>query len=362
MESVNLQNSESFERRLLLQTLKAGENLLMSPYCIYLALCLLSNGANGETKNEMFDFLKINASQDEFNVEMKKMLLLLSQKSEDEVFEIANAIFTKPETSDMMNTISENIYQAKVEKLLSVEQVNQWVSNKTHGKINNILNSIECDMILISTIYFLGKWVYSFDKNSTKLLPFYGTTSTNNICPFMNLTIKDKINYYSNNFYEYVELPYKGNNISAHFFLPKQNTEIDKVFQMVIESGMNEIKPSCKYEIQLSIPKFSFRQNIQLKEILAGMGMKLSMSTAADFTSLTRDMVPLFVQEVIHETFIEINEEGTEAAAVTAIKMTRCISVNHTKKIKLEFNRPFILLIKHQNIEQILFAAKIENL
>jgi serpin B len=311
----------AFEEKLITNILQSGKNLLISPFSIYLVLCLLSNGADGDTQKELLSLLDINSLSDHNKI-LQALLQEISNNKNGKIFKFANGIFTKVTPSKYMQDISNRIYQAEIQTLKSANQVNKWVAEKTNNKITNLIESANYDMILVSTLYFLGKWESKFDSKLTSYQPFYGKASTNNKCKFMNGTFDKEFLYYENEIAEFIELPYQGGNITARFFLPK-NIDADELLKILISSDVNaeyvtNAEKNCK--IWLSIPIFKLRLNEKIKDTLIKIGMTTSFTESADFSKLTHYKAPLYVDDILHQTLIEIHENGTEAAAVTVVK------------------------------------------
>ena len=200
-----------------------GENLIISPLSIFQALSLAANGAKGQTQSEMLELLQYDTldALNQVNFE------ILSVIEEYTTIDIANAIMTKFTPLKKFRTVSKK-YLAPIEPLKSVEQVNEWCSNKTHGKITKILDELEglSAMIIINAVYFRGEWALKFEKDMTKKLPFYNLGSQKTEVDTM--TQISYFSYYEDKNVQAVRLHFQMDDMSAIVILPQNGTDINK--------------------------------------------------------------------------------------------------------------------------------------
>ena len=206
---------------------KAGENLIISPLSIFQALSLAANGAKGETQSEMFELLQKN-SIEELNDLNYKIIEIFKKYS---TLEIANAVMTKFTPLDSFVEISEN-YLAPVEPLVSAEQINNWCSEKTHGKIEKIIDKLDPNilMMIINAVYFKGEWYSKFDAYYTKKLPFYNLGTEEKEIDTMNKISHFK--YYEDKKVQAIELRFLKDYMSAIIILPAEGTDINKYIKL----------------------------------------------------------------------------------------------------------------------------------
>jgi serpin B len=345
------------------------DNIMVSPLSVSLALAMTYNGANAETKTAMEETLKVyGLSPDDINQSYKNLVTALQSLDPKVVLEIANAIFYKQGFQVENNFVStnKNYYDAEVEALdfnspEAVDEINDWVADKTHDKIDNIIDNISADhvMFLLNAIYFNGIWQTEFDKDNTKDLPFYTENDGTINVPSMQKT--DAVPYVSNNLFSAVQLGYGAGNYSMYVFLPQQDNSIQDIIDQLNENTwsewMDSFKDSANIDIQL--PRLKYEYEIKLDQVLSDMGMGIAFTGNADFTGINKGG-NLKIDYVKHKTFIEVNEQGTEAAAVTvvAIELT---SVGPPQNIQFRVNSPFFYAITEKDTGAILFMGTVKN-
>ena len=343
-----------------------GKNLVLSPISIFQILSLTSNGANGPTKEEMLETLQ-NSNDISLNSINYNLLKVLKNFT---TLEIANAVMTKVDPEKKFTEICNN-YLALITKLETAEQVNNWCSQKTHGKINKIISEIPEDvkMILLNAVYFKGLWESEFTKKQTKLKSFYNLNK--NEVKVETMYKLGFFNYYEGDDIQAVEIPYKKDKMSAVIILPKKeldiNTWINKISNN--QNNLNSIINKLSFQrVHLELPKFKFEYLVELKETLQNLGMSTAFTENADFTELSQKE-DLKIDSVIQKSFIKVDEEGTEAAAVTMVRVSVKKSAGPIRRKEIirimKVNRPFLFLIKSSLLPEdynLLFMAKIEKL
>ena len=342
---------------------KKGENLIISPLSIFQALSLTANGAKGKTQSEMLDLLQCKSIDDLNKVNYQ----ILSAFKDFTTIDIANAVMTKFTPLEDFISIAKK-YSAPIEPLVSVEQVNKWCSEKTHGKIDKILDELDpyTRMILLNAVYFKGEWVSKFKSVQTKKLPFYNLGKEEKEVDTM-----DKINhfkYYEDKKVQAIELLFKDDYMSAIIILPAEGTDVNKYIDTlsISNSEYNKIIDGLKRaKVHLQLPKFELEFKEKLNEVLKDLGMYNAFSEIdADFTGL-REEGQLFVNQVIHKTYLKVFEDGCEAAAVTAIEVATNSLPIEEKIYDMKINRPFLFLLKNSKLPagyDLVFMSKIEKL
>ena len=345
---------------------KKGQNLIISPLSIYQVLSLLSNGARGETLNEMLEVLGSPNTDDLNYINEKKIINIITQFS---TLDIANAIMTKCEPTKSL-LLYAKAYSANVELLENVEQVNNWCSENTHGKINQIIEELDPNtvMILLNAVYFKGKWVYPFEKYVNQKLPFYNLGKDKILLDTM--IQEETFNYYQDSEVQIVELPFEEDLMSAIIILPSENIEINKYIKTSL-SKINELINKSNYvKVHLELPKFELEFDENINDALKKLGMKkIFDNKKADLSGLCKDRNDLFVDSVIHKTYLKVNEDGTEAAAITAVIAELLSVYDSNKKEELIYrmivNRPFLFLLKNSRLPEgynMVFISKIEKI
>ena len=343
---------------------KTGENLIISPLSIFQALSLAANGAKGDTLSEMIDLLESPSIDDLNQINYE----IISAINKFKTIDIANAVMTRFTPIQEFTDIAEQ-YCAPIEPLESAEQVNNWCSEKTHGKIDKILDylSPETVMIILNAVYFKDEWMLQFEEDVTKDLPFYnlGTTETK----VKTMSQIEYFNYYEDKKVQAIEMRFMEDAMTALIILPAEGTDINKYINTLSTSSdeYNKIIDGLDYvKVHIQLPKFEVRFYEKLNEVLNDLGMYNAFnSNYADFTGLRKEG-GLFISSVLHKTYLKVNELGTEAAAVTAISYEGASFPGQEEKIyDMKVNRPFLFLLKNDRLPKgynLVFMAKIETI
>lgn len=348
------------------------ENTMISPLSISVALAMTYNGADGETKTEMEKTLNLyDLTPDEINASYKMLLAALQSLDEDVALKIANAIFYADGFSVKSNFVSTNheYYNAEVESLnfdspSAVKTINDWVAEKTNDKILKIIENLSTNdkMILLNAIYFNGIWSKKFDENGTEIRNFRKIDGTILEIPMMNK--EDKLNYSSNELFDAIELPYGNRHYNMVLLLPEDGkTSEDIIEELSNENWKNWIGGfEMEENVVVTMPRFKFAFDVELKNVLKEMGMlKAFIPYQADFSGIA-DVDDLHISSVLHKSFIDVNENGTEAAAVTAVTIgTTSVGPGTVQKIYFTVNKPFVFAITEKDTEAILFIGEVQN-
>ena len=342
---------------------KIGENLIISPLSIFQALSLVANGAKGETLSEMLDLLQTD-SLDNLNKINYQIISIFKQFS---TIDIANAVMSKFTPLKNFTIIAEK-YLAPIEPLISVEQVNNWCKNKTHGKIDKILDELDPNalMVILNAVYFKGEWALKFNNHSTIKLPFYNLGSKEiNVDTMVKI---DHFNYYEDKKVQAIQLKFIEDLMSAIIILPSEENDINKYINTLSLSNDEYAKiiKGLKYaKVNINLPKFELEFSQKMNEILKSLGMYNAFDqNYADFT-LMREEGDLYINKVIHKTYLKVFEDGCEAAAVTAIEGAGGAMHVEEKIYDMKINRPFLFLLKNDrlpNDHDLVFISKIEKL
>lgn len=350
---------------------KAGvnDNTMISPLSISLALSMTYNGAAGDTKSEMEKTMKLfGLTADQINNAHRALIEALKSADPDVKLRIANAIYY----DRMLNvreefvTVNQKYYDASVTALnfSSVDAlgiVNGWVSKKTEGKIPTIIDQIDADlvMILLNAVYFNGIWKSKFGDKDTHSLPFwFGNGSSQEVATMSQETA---LEYMNNSLFSAVHLPYGKGQYQMTVILPNAGKSTADVIAELDNENWNEWMKGFRMEnkVVVKMPRFKFEWKMKLNEILSSMGMTSAFTPyVADFSGINsgRD---LFIGYVIHKTFVDVNENGTEAAAVTAVGMfTTGMPVDPPQKIYFTVDRPFLFSITEKTTGTILFIGE----
>lgn len=351
--------------RAVLEHEEANKNVMISPLSVSLALSMTYNGAENDTKIAMEQVLEMTGlSMDEINDLNKQLVNALLAHDPQVILEIANSIWYRDGFSVKSDFIDRNqtYYDAVVMAMdfndpKTVDIINDWVSEKTHEKIDKIIDQINPDsfMFLINAIYFKGAWRYEFDEKSTHDTQFYISEEQSVEVPMMTMDID--ANMLHNDLFTALELPYGKGNWSMFLFLPNFEQTLDDVIEAFTANNWNTWMSGFAEmtDITVQIPRFKFAYDTSLKDVLKAMGMEVAFTPAADFSGILEGG-QLMISDVKHKSFIEVNEEGTEAAAVTSVEIVFTSIGNF-----FSANRPFLFAIAEKSSGTILFAGRVTN-
>ncbi len=349
----------------ILAEAEEDENVMISPMSVSLALSMTYNGAEGDTRIAMEQAMEMSGlSRDQLNELNQQLVTALLAHDPNVILEIANSIWYRNDFVVQQDFIDLNqqYYDAVVNALdfsdaNTKDVINQWVADKTHDKIDQIVDQIspESFMFLINAIYFKGAWKYQFDTQDTFDGEFMFEDGGSVSVPMMRQEVD--INTLNNDLFSAIELPYGEGNWSMFIFVPRYDKSVNEITESLSSDTWNkwmkEFVPST--EVNLMIPKFSFEFEKSLKESLMAMGMEVAFSTAADFSGILEGG-GIMISDVKHKTFIEVNEEGTEAAAVTSVEIELTSAGNY-----FNANKPFLFVIAEKSSNTILFAGRLMN-
>lgn len=351
---------------------RADENVFISPLSISMALGMTLNGAEGNTEEEMEAVLELaGLTQEEINRSYQSLIKLLTNLDPRVKFEIANSIWTRQgfEVKEPFYRNNREYFDAEVAEVdfnsgETAGRINGWVNDKTHGKIKNVIsppiNPLTM-MILINAIYFKGDWTVQFKKDATMSHIFYLSDGSNVTCPMMHM-VRD-FNYMENDDFQAVELPYGDGDFSMVVILPKEEdiaTDIDELTADLSISSWNDCLENLdSVEVDLSLPKFELEFEMSLNNVLKATGMEAAFDpNKADFSGIS-DMDDLHISEVLHKSYVKVDEEGTEAAAVTTV--TVGTTAMPPDNVIMNVNRPFAFIIKENESGTLIFMGKVEN-
>ncbi|MCX5667958.1 MAG: serpin family protein [Candidatus Omnitrophica bacterium] len=354
-------------------------NIFLSPYSISTALAMTYAGARGDTATQIAQVFHFESEQATNNVSFKRLQKSLNDAGAKGSFELnaVNALWAQKGYAflpDYLKAVKED-YNAQARELdfknaaeASRGIINTWVEDKTKNKIQDLIpQGVLTDLtrlVLTNAIYFKGKWESVFKKDMTKDAPFNLIDGTTCQAPMMNKT--EEFLYGEDADAQVLSMPYQGNDLSMVVILPKEkdglgriekDINIDRVENRLAASGFLKMEA-----VIVSIPRFKITSEFELADTLGSMGMPNAFSESeADFSGMTGKK-DLFIGAVIHKAFVDVSEEGTEAAAATAVVMMAMAAPGHpVKEIKFIVDHPFLYIIRDNNSGSILFMGRITN-
>jgi serpin B len=343
-------------------------NILISPFGASTVLQMACNGAGGQTKTEIQQVLGTgNLQPADLARANKQLTQSLNAPGTNVVLSIANAIWCRAGTRIKPDFLAANqqSFDATIAALdfndpRSVQTMNAWVAQKTHGKINAIADGMIrplTELFLANAVYFKGKWLEPFDPKTTRERPFHLSGSAQKKLPMMEQS--RKFTYRRGTGYQAVRLEYQGCSLAMYLFLPDPDSSPQKFLSIMTGDKWQRVARPGFAERQgmVVLPKFRARYSVELNQPLIAMGMRAAFGKA-DFSGISDD--PLFISAVRQRAFVEVNEEGTEAAAVTGLAMELSApEPNPPKPFEMILDRPFLFLIEDSNSAAILFMGVI---
>lgn len=348
-------------------------NLVISPFSISAALAMTYAGAAGKTEKEMAQTLFFDLNQNEFHPDFSLYITRLREMAGDKVqLNIANNLWAqkdfqfRQEFFDLIElnygTRLNQVDFYKGDRELIRQEINQWVSEETREKINDLIAqdvlTEDTRLVLVNAIHFFGPWMIEFDRDLSRKDYFTGFDGKKKLTDFMYKA--DSLPFFQNEQMSALELTYSGGDFSMLIFLPNQDISLQEFEQNFGASEfLSAIRELKLMEVEAIIPKFSIETQVNLEDLLAEMGMPLAFSNKADFSGMTGD-TNLKIDKVIHKAMIDVAEEGTEAAAATAVVIIMKTSIEPEPKHRISFkaDRPFLYVIKDNRFNSILFIGR----
>jgi len=341
-------------------------NIFASSLSVATAMAMTYNGASNATAAEMKDGLLLdNLTDEEINEGYKCLLETLADLDEQVVLDIANSIWCRegyPVREDFFNT-NQDYFQSEVKSLdfndpESVEIINTWIADNTNDKILDMLDMIPADavMYLINAIYFRGTWKYEFDEELTQAGDFYKEDNTAITVNYMKQ--QADFDFLVTDAFTAIDLPYGNHDYSMTIFLPEYGHTVNEVIADLSEENWNTwLADFEETEVVLTMPKFNVEYKTLLNESLQNIGIQRAFEENSDnFLNINDDA--LYISRVIHQSFIEVSEVGTEAAAATIVEIVT-ESAEPNQPPHLSLNRPFFFVIREHVKGTVLFLGKI---
>ncbi|MHB1457370.1 MAG: serpin family protein [Armatimonadota bacterium] len=350
---------------------KFKRNVFVSPASISLALSMTLNGAGGKTAESMSKVLGFEGMKlEEINKGNANMMKSLENGDPRVEISIANSLWLKKDLTFKKDFLDRTCrtYQAELETLDftspgAAKMVNRWVSKSTRGKISEIVDSSSLDnataMLLINAIYFNGKWTKPFEPEATSDMPFHLADGSEKQLKMMS--DREKYRYAENSDFQAVNLPYGDGRFSMCVFLPSKGSSLAEFCKSLDSANWSKwVSTMSEKEGMIKLPRFKMEFDVSLKNTLSQMGMADAFSQSADFSGMS-DTASLLIDDVIHKTYLEVDEKGTEAAAVTSVEMAVTAAVVHDEPFSMIVDRPFFCAIVDNQSGLILFMGAITN-
>jgi serine protease inhibitor len=346
-------------------TQPSSENVFVSPISVHMALGMLLNGAEGETASQIKEALKAEGiSQADLNDTYQALLNGLPEADPKVELGLANSVWYRNtfQVQDNFLNVLRQSFDAKVEGLnfsspTAKDQINTWASNQTNGRIKKVIDQIqEQDVLfLLNALYFKGDWKYQFDAEKTSDAPFYLANGQTKTVKMMR--IKEKFKAAVKNNYAAVQLPYANGQYNLTLLIPSQETGVNEVIEGMTASAWQDLQNSMnEAQVEVGLPRFTLDYEIKLNDVLKAMGMTRAFTDDAQLDKINPNE-PLYVSLVKQNTYLGIDEKGTEAAAVTTVG----VGVTSVGPDPYVCDHPFVLLISEKTSNTILFMGRIMN-
>lgn len=364
-----VEGNTAFAVRLYLELSGEEGNLFFSPYSLSTALAMVYGGADGETETQMrlaMFFGPNNAAYHNAYGALIERLNKQGQKGDYRLL-IANALWAQEDfrfLDSYLELVREN-YNARAERVnyltapqKATETINAWVEDKTEGKITDLIApgalSAQTRLVLTNAIYFKGSWAEQFETSQTREAPFYISRQDTVQAPLMHRRGEYRYGQYEG--VQVLEMPYKGDDLSMVVLLPEGREPLPLEQKLLPETLAAWMKGLRKQEVDVYLPKFTMTSKFELSKALAAMGMPLAFTQRADFSGMTGGK-DLFISQVVHKAYVDVNEEGTEAAAATGVEMR--VTALPMQPPVFRADRPFVFLIKDNGTGAILFMGRV---
>ncbi len=352
------------------------ENLIFSPMSIHTTVFMASLGAKGETLSQMDDVLEIAELREDYapgNIAMGYELLLDDLQPENEAnyqLMVANAMWGQkgyPWDETFENEL-ETHFDAPVQEIdfaqssKAADKINNWVADKTNDKITDLVSADDLTddvrLMLVNTVYFKAKWQSTFEKHETSKKDF--TVSEDETIEVDMMFQEEYFDYFETDDLQVVAMPYEGRDVSMVVILPRDDDGLADARQWMTDGNLcANVENLERKNIAISLPKFTIRTTLNLKDTLEAMGMTDAFTESADFSGMspnaTEDKLHIF--DAVHQAFIKVDEDGTEAAAATG--MWGGVTSIPPEPIEFNADHPFVFVLRHNPTGEVLFAGQV---
>jgi len=349
---------------------EVDKNIFISPLSVSMALGMTANGAAGSTLDSMRATLELaDLTEAESNAAYQSLIELLTEADPKVRFDIANSIWYRDIwtfNADFLGRC-QDYFDAVVRGLdfsdpAAADTINTWVDENTQGKIEEIVvKPIDPDivMFLINAIYFKGTWTYEFDPENTRDDVFNLLDGSQAGCRMMEQ--RSEYPYLSTDQFQMVDLPYGDGLFTMTIFLPRTNVHVDSLIaQFTPENWQLWISSLAPDSGDIQLPKFTLEYELKMNAVLKALGMGIAFGEGAvDFSRLIDPAGLIWIGKVKHKTFVQVDEEGTEAAAATVVTMVLSAGGGHSTGFVMRVDRPFVFVIRERTSGALLFMGKI---
>ncbi|GFR05841.1 leukocyte elastase inhibitor [Trichonephila clavata] len=344
-------------------------NIFVSPFSIANALATLLFGARDETASEINQVLEFqDISEENLMNSFDLLLSSLEKSSESYTVECANAAAVQEDfcVKDEFRKVLEEsfhaaLFQENFAEEKAVAHINDWIKDKTHGMISHFLDSLAPTiiMVLLNAVYFKGTWEHQFQKSDTRLQRFYNNGDEDSPKEVEMMHLKEEFFYFENETYQALMLPYQGEDIVMLILLPRSKQGLAELENQLPHTFYEDLLEEMEeMKIKVALPRFRVEYCKSLKESLQFLGMRRAFGADANLSAIN-ECHDLHVSDVLHKAVIEVNEEGSEAAAATAVLIEARMMLMEPEFI---VDHPFLFSIYNPRSNLNLFTGRIVEL
>ena len=360
----------AFERKLCVKLLSGDQNMVISPYSAGVCVSMVLAGADNDTRKEMCVAMGIDdEDEDAFMRQHTDTTKFLNAERTGVQLVVCNSLWADGRVEDTYKTACKDFFDAEVFALTNKEAINTWISDKTHKHIPELLkDKVNGPSVVVNAVWFKGTFQTRFDKEFTKLAAFYpeakeGCAVESVMVPTMKKV--EKLLYTEHKNGQVVDLEYGNSTFSLVIILPWMGVQASLVLQTIIGEDWSEVQEHMRLTlVELYLPKCSLKYDLSLKSTMQDMGMKEVFDPSkACLDRLMKQMPGAFITDILQAATIDVTEEGVEAAAATAAP-SGCRGTKGPKvdpPIEMRVNRPYILMVRDNKLDVILFAAVVNN-
>jgi len=342
-----------------------GQNVFISPLSILLALAMTYNGAAEDTKLAIAEALEFSEfDMEALNRGFKALLNSVVTADREVEVSIANSIWYMQGCEAREDFIQRNgtYYNAEIRECDfsdpgARDAINSWIEEATKGRIEEMIDRIPPDVVmyLINAIYFKGDWTRQFSESATREEEFTLENGGRKMVPMMHLV--EELRHSRTDNLGLLRLPYGREKLSMYILLPDEGVNLDEIIGRLDEDSWNELRSRLEEkEVVLAMPKYRIEYGVKLlNDALTRMGMGIAFESRADFSGIGPQ---LYISRVLHKAVIEVNEQGSEAAAATAVEITKG-EAPKPKPVEFIVDRPFLFTISDDRTGSILFMGKV---
>lgn len=355
----------------LLEEVEPNENgnTFISPTSLLMALSMVYNGADGDTKEEMADVLHAKGIRaEELNKANASLMSMLDSKADDIQLHVANSMWLNKNFhfQDDFSESNEDYFNAKIKEIdvgddASANEINDWVKKSTNDKIDTMVDpplNPNLVAMLINAIYFNGEWTHPFDPEQTEDQSFHLKDGKTKDVPFMKLD--QELPYIENDDFQAISLPYgEDGDMSMKVFLPDENADLEDFQKKFTQENWEQwLDEFYETDGDLWLPKFQSEYEVTLNDTLKELGMTSAFDDGAGFSKIVEEREQLKISEVKQKTFLDVNEKGTEAAASTSVEIEETAAMD---SFTMKVDRPFMIVIHDEKTNAILFMGMIAD-